>query len=275
MYYPTSPMLRRGSSCSGRLIMAGAIALFSIISYFGSKQSNPVTGQTQYINISPDQEIALGLQAAPQMEGEFGGEDPNTSDQATVDQVGNKIVQSSPAGSSPYQFDFHLLADPQTINAFALPGGQVFITRALYDKLQTEGELAGVLGHEIGHVVARHSAQQIAKAQLTEGLTGAAVIATYDPNNPASANSAQVADLIGQLVTLKFSRQDELEADGLGVCFMNDAGYDPNEMIKVQEILASLSKGNEPPEYLSTHPSSANRIQLIQQQIQNINSCPQ
>jgi predicted Zn-dependent protease len=86
--------------------------------------------------------------------------------------------------------------------------------------------------------------------------------------------TAQVAALIGQLVNLKFSRQDELEADGLGVCFMNDAGYDPNEMISVQEILASLSQGNEPPEYLSTHPSSANRIQLIQQQIQNINSCP-
>ena len=195
MYYRTSPMLSRGSSCSGRLIMAGAIALFSIISYFGSKQSNPVTGETQYINISPDQEIALGLQAAPQMEDEFGGEDPSSNDQAIVDQVGNKVVQSSPAGSSPYQFDFHLLADPQTINAFALPGGQVFITRALYDKLQTEGELAGVLGHEVGHVVARHSAEQIAKTQLTEGLTGAAVIATYDPNNPASANSACTSDM--------------------------------------------------------------------------------
>ena len=227
MYYRTSPTLRRGSSCSGRLIMAGAIALFSIISYFGSKQDNPVTGETQYINISTDQEIALGLQAAPQMEQEFGGEDANATDQAKVDEIGNQIVQNSPAGSTPYQFDFHLLADPQTVNAFALPGGQVFITRALYDQLQTEGELAGVLGHEIGHVVARHSAEQIAKTQLTEGLTGAAVIATYDPNNPASANSAQVAALVGQLITLKFSRDDELEADRLGVCFMNDTAMIP------------------------------------------------
>jgi len=275
MYYRTSPMLSRGSSCSGRLIMAGAIALFSIISYFGSKQSNPVTGETQYINISPDQEIALGLQAAPQMEDEFGGEDPSSNDQAIVDQVGNKVVQSSPAGSSPYQFDFHLLADPQTINAFALPGGQVFITRALYDKLQTEGELAGVLGHEVGHVVARHSAEQIAKTQLTEGLTGAAVIATYDPNNPASANSAQVAALIGQLITLKFSRNDEIEADRLGVCFMSDTGYDPNEMIEVMKILQASQTGNQPPEFLSTHPDPGNRIQLIQQDMQNMSSCPQ
>jgi len=254
--------------------MAAAIALFSIISYFGSKQDNPITGETQYISITPEQEIALGLQATPQMEAEFGGEDANANDQATVDEVGNKVLQGSPASNSPYQFEFHLLGDDQTINAFALPGGQVFITRALYDKLQTEGELAGVLGHEIGHVVARHSAEQIAKAQLTEGLTGAAVLATYDPNNPASANSAQIAALIGQLVTLKFGRDDELEADHYGVCFMDDAGYDPNEMVSVMQILEASQTGNQPPEFFSTHPNPANRIQRIQDSIQNINTCP-
>jgi predicted Zn-dependent protease len=276
MYYRTSPSYARrgGSGCSGRLIMAAAIALFSIISYFGSKQDNPITGETQYVNITPEQEIALGLQAAPQMAAEFGGEDENAADQAIVDQIGNTVLQSSAAGRSPYQFEFHLLDDAQTINAFALPGGQVFITRALYDKLQTEGELAGVLGHEIGHVVARHSAEQIAKAQLTEGLTGAAVIAAYDPNNPASANSAQIAALIGQLITLKFGRDDEIEADRYGVCFMNDAGYDPNEMISVMQILEAASSGNRPPEFFSTHPDPGNRIQRIQEDIQNINSCP-
>lgn len=101
--------------------MATAIAIFSLISYFGSRQNNPSTGKTQYININPQQEIALGLQAAPQMEQEFGGEDPNANDQAIVDQVGNKVLQGSPASKSPCEFDFHLLADPQTINAFALP----------------------------------------------------------------------------------------------------------------------------------------------------------
>ena len=276
MYYRTSSMSLggRGSGCSGRLIMAAAIAIFSIISYFGTTQNNPITGETQHISITPDQEIALGLQAAPEMESQFGGEDANTNDQAIVDQVGNNILQGSSAGNSPYQFDFHLLADPQTINAFALPGGQVFITRALYDKLQTEGELAGVLGHEIGHVIARHSAEQIAKTQLTEGLTGAAVIAAYDPNNPSSAQSAQIAALIGQLVTLKFSRDDELEADKFGVCFMNEAGYDPNEMVGLMQILQASETGNRPPEFFSTHPNPANRVQQIQSDIQNINACP-
>jgi predicted Zn-dependent protease len=253
--------------------MAAAIAIFSIISYFGTTQNNPITGETQHISITPEQEIALGLQAVPEMASEFGGEDTNANNQTIVDQIGNNILQSSSAGNSPYQFDFHLLADPQTINAFALPGGQVFITRALYDKHQTEGELAGVLGHEIGHVIARHSAEQIAKTQLTEGLTGAAVIAAYDPNNPSSAQSAQIAALIGQLITLKFSRDDELEADKFGVCFMNEAGYDPNEMVSVMQILEASQTGNQPPEFFSTHPNPANRIQQIQSDSQNINTC--
>lgn len=276
MYYRTAPtrVRRGGSGCSGRLLIAAAIAAFSLFSYFSSRQDNPVTGETQYIDITPEQEIALGLEAVPQMTAEFGGLDENAADQAVVDEIGNRIVQGSPAANSPYQFDFHLLDDDQTINAFALPGGQIFITRALYDKLSTEGELAGVLGHEIGHVVGRHSAEHIAKAKLTEGLTGAAVIAAYDPNNPSSASRAQIAVLIGQLINLKFGRDDELESDYLGVCFLNDAGYDPNELIGVMQVLESASTGNRPPEFFSTHPDPGNRIQRIQEAIQNINTCP-
>lgn len=272
--YPSARSSRGGSS-KGRLIFAAIIAIMSLVSYFGSRQDNPVTGETQYIGITVDQEIALGLQAAPQMAEEFGGQDPDQRAQAIVDQVGNSLVQNSPASRTPYEYEFHLLEDDKTINAFALPGGQIFITRALFDKLQTEGELAGVLGHEIGHVVARHSAENIAKAQLTEGLTGAAVLATYDPNNPASANSAQVAAMIGQLINLKFGRDDELESDFLGVCFINDTGYNPEELIRVMQVLAEASQGNAPPEFFSTHPNPENRIQRIQEAIQNIASCPQ
>jgi predicted Zn-dependent protease len=272
--YYTGRGTGRSGGCSGRLIIAAAIAVFSLFSYFSSRQDNPVTGETQYIDITPEQEIALGLQAAPQMAAEFDGLDPNTTDQNAVDEVGFGIVQSSAAGQTPYEFDFHLLADAETINAFALPGGQIFITRALFDELQTTGELAGVLGHEIAHVVARHSAEHIAKAKLTEGLTGAAVIATYDPENPASAGSAQVAALIGQLVNLRFGREDELESDFLGVCFMNDAGYNPEEMIRVMQVLAASRQGEAPPEFFSTHPNPESRIQRIQEAIQNISNCP-
>ncbi|HJS19117.1 MAG TPA: M48 family metalloprotease [Anaerolineales bacterium] len=266
---------RAGSSgCSGRLIFALIIAAVSLFSYFSSRQDNPVTGETQYIDITVEQEIALGLQAAPQMAAEFDGLDASQNDQGIIDEIGTSIVSASAASQTPYEFDFHLLADPETINAFALPGGQIFITRALYDKLQTAAELAGVLGHEIAHVVARHSAEHIAKAKLTEGLTGAAVIATYDPQNPASAGSAQVAALIGQLVNLRFGREDELESDFLGVCFMNDAGYNPEEMIQVMQVLASSREGSGPPEFFSTHPNPESRITRIQEAIQSIGSCP-
>ncbi|RPI33716.1 MAG: M48 family peptidase [Chloroflexota bacterium] len=258
----------------GRLLIAGLIAAFSLITYFGSRQSNPVTGEDQYVDITVDQEIVLGLEAAPEMAAQFGGLDPSESDQAYVDQIGFNIVNNSLAGTSPYEFDFHLLGDTETINAFALPGGQVFITRALYDRLPAEGELAGVLGHEIGHVIGRHSAEQIAKAKLTEGLTGAVVIASYDPENPNSAYAAQFAALIGQLVNMRFGREDELESDFLGVCFISDAGYDPAELIDVMQVLAESRQGAEPPEFFSTHPNPENRIQRIQQAIQNLDQCP-
>lgn len=254
--------------------MAAIVAVSSIVIFLSSRQENPITGETQYVDMTVDQEISMGLQAVPEMESQFGGEDPDQNAQSEVDRIGFIIVDRSPAGQSPYQFDFHLLADPQTINAFALPGGQVFITRALFDRLETEGQLAGVLGHEIGHVIARHSAEQIAKAKLTEGLTGAAVIASYDPNNPRSIGTAQLAALIGQMINLKYGRDDELELDFLGVCFMNDAGHDPQEMLRVMQILEEASQGQAPPEFFSTHPNPQNRAQRIQEDIQNISQCP-
>jgi predicted Zn-dependent protease len=153
------------------------------------------------------------------MASQFGGLSSDQQKQALVDEIGNRLVSKTEAGQTPYKFDFHLLADEQTINAFALPGGQIFITEGLMKLMRTEGELAGVLGHEIGHVVARHAAEHIAKAQLTQGLTGTAVLATYDPDDPSTQRTAAVAALIGSLINMKFSRDDELEADRLGVRF--------------------------------------------------------
>jgi beta-barrel assembly-enhancing protease len=253
----------------GRLMIALVVALVSIIGYYGKTVFNPVTEEKQHVaGITPEQEVALGLQAAPEMVQEFGGLDPDASLQARVNSVGQRLVSQSAAGTTPYKFEFHLLNDPETINAFALPGGQVFITEGLLKRLQTEGQLAGVLGHEIGHVVARHGAEHIAKQQLTQGLTGAAVLATYDPNDPSSRGSAAVAAMIGQLVSMRFGRQDELEADGLGVRFAGEGGYDPRSMISLMKILQESSNGARQPEFFSTHPNPENRIQRIQAAIQ-------
>ncbi len=252
---------------SARFLIAIVIAAVSLITYFSSSEENPVTGEKQYVDITPKQEIALGLQAVPKMVQQYGGESTDQQSNALVDQVGQKIVQSTAARETPYQYDFHLLDDDKTVNAFALPGGQIFITEALFKQFNREDQLAGVLGHEIAHVVARHSAQQMAKAKLTQGLTGAAVMATYDPERPSTTQTAAVAALIGQAVNMKYGRGDELESDKLGVRFMIESGYDPEAMIEVMEILAKASGGNRQPEFFSTHPNPDNRIAKIKEAI--------
>jgi beta-barrel assembly-enhancing protease len=251
-----------------RLWVALFVAAIALLGYFGSSVFNPITQEKQHVGgITPEQEVALGLQAAPEMAQQFGGVDPDPELQARVDKVGQRLVSHSAAGQSPYKFEFHALNDPETINAFALPGGQVFITEGLLRKLKTDGQLAGVLGHEIGHVVARHGAEHIAKQQLTEGLTGAAVLATYDPNDPSSRNSTAVAAMIGQLVSMRFGRQDELEADRLGVRLTSETSYDPRSLIALMKILEESAQGKSPPEFFSTHPNPENRIQRIQEAI--------
>ncbi len=250
-----------------RLLIGLVIAGIAVFQYYSKQQVNPVTGKVQHIGMSPQQEVAMGLQSAPQMAAEFGGEYGDAQAQSQVKAVGMKIVDNSEAKDSPYQFVFHLLADPETINAFALPGGQVFITVGLLKRLKTEDQLAGVLGHEIGHVIGRHSAQQMAKSDLTSGLLNAAVVATQDPYN--SGNSAAIAQYVGNIVTMKFGRQDELEADKFGVKFMAKTGYQPEAMIEVMEILKQAAGSNRPSEFQSTHPDPDHRIKEIKKMLEN------
>jgi len=254
---------QRGGGSSMRLILGVVIAIISIVSYVASRSFNPVTGENQYLSLTPDQEIALGLQAAPEMIQEFGGLSGDQNAQSTVDNVGFNIVNQSVAHTTPWQFNYNVLADQQTINAFALPGGQVFITEALFSQLTTEDEVAGVLSHETVHVLARHSAQQIASSDLTNGLIGAVGVASGD------ASTAQTAAVIGQLISLRYSREDETQADTLGVCLMIAAGYNPEGMIDVMHVLENASGGSQQPEFLETHPNPPNRIAQIQNAIQN------
>ncbi len=254
-------MIRSGSM---RLLIGIAVAIFSMFSYFGSKEYNPVTGENQYISLTPRQEIALGMRSAPEMIRQYGGLYPGQKHQDYIAKVGDKLVRGSSAKETPWQFEFHLLNDPKTVNAFALPGGQVFITTGLYSRFTTQGQLAAVLGHEITHVIARHSAQHIAKSELTQGLTGAVIVASGDQR------AGQVAAVIGQLVNMKYGRNDELQSDQLGVRFMSEAGYDPRAMIRVMQILAESRGGAGPPEFFSTHPNPENRISKIQQAIQKV-----
>jgi predicted Zn-dependent protease len=249
-----------------------AIMLFGVIRYFADTQVNPVTGVKQHLSMSADQEMALGLQAAPEMASQMGGEVDPQSDPAAqeVSRIGQQIATRSDAAKSPYvsNFHYHLLNDLQTVNAFALPGGQVFITRALLNRLETEGQLAGVLGHETGHVIWRHSAQQMEKGKLGQTIAmGVAVGARSDRNGTAESAAALMAN---QMLQLHYSRDDESQADEAGMKFMAQAGYDPQEMMGVMNVLKKLEADfpNSTPAMLRTHPLATTRIERVQSLLQ-------
>ena len=252
---------RRGGG--GRWIIAAVIAVIGLVSFLGTRQRNPTTGEVQYVAMNVDQEKALGLQAAPQMAQQMGGAvDPNRDpDARLVAEVGAKLVASSEAGKSPYagNFNFYLLNDSKMVNAFALPGGQIFITRALFDRFQNEAQLAGVLGHEIGHVIHRHSGQQMAKGRLGQMLATAAGVGAED------ARVAMGAQMANQMLQLKYGRTDETQSDTTGIDYMAKAGYDPREMLGVMKILKEAGGGRSQPEILSSHPLPENRLQEIEQ----------
>jgi predicted Zn-dependent protease len=252
-----------------RWLLALLVALCSLITYCTSSSYNPITGETQYVGLTEEQEVALGLQAAPQLIDEYGGLHPDQELQQLIDQIGQRLVEQTVAAETPYQFEFYLLGNEEIINAFALPGGPIFMTKGLLDQLQTEGEIAGVLAHEIAHVLARHAAEQIAKGRLAEELSGVAVIAAYDPEDPqASQQTAVISQIVGQLLTLRYGREDELESDRLGVRFMGEGGYDPHALIRVMRALSESAGGVEIPEFFSTHPNPDQRLERIQAAIQ-------
>ncbi len=254
-----------------RAFIAIIMAVVALFSYYGKNQVNPITGEKQHIDLTPEQEVSIGLQSAPQMAQEYGGVYQDNSVQQKVKEVGYKIVAQVENEAKiknihvPYQFDFHVLADDQTVNAFALPGGQIFITIGLLKRLSTEEQLAGVLGHEVGHVIHRHSAQQMAKSNFYQGLVGAVATATSDGHSGLGA--AQIAQYVAQIQQMKFGREDELQSDEFGVKYMIEAGYNPEAMIEVMEILKQAAGGEEREEFMSTHPSPSNRIAKIREHI--------
>lgn len=250
-------------------MIAAVIIAFTLFKYFSlPTEINKFTGRKQKLNLDPVEEIQMGLASAPKMAQMHGGLSPDLEARALVKRVGRRLVDATDADETPYQYDFHLLADRKTVNAFALPGGQIFITEALFRLLKTEDELAGVLGHEIGHVVGRHSSEQIAHGNLTGGLTSAVIIAAS--SDQGSNGSVQLANLVNQLVTTKYGRDDEIESDKLGVRFLQESGYDPEALIRVMEVLKQASGGAGGPEFLSTHPSPENRIELIRAEIEKL-----
>lgn len=265
-----------GGGLKMRLLLALGLVVFALLSYYGNPGDvNHITGQKERVAMrEEEEEMALARKAAPKMVEQHKGVSQDQAARAQVDQVGRELLagleiwmaeKEQKLGvelHNPYQFKFTLLADSQTVNAFALPGGQVFITQALYGRLETVGQLAGVLGHEIGHVIERHGNERMAKQALFSQLAMAGGMAGGD------ATSARMAEMAVQMVQMKYGRGDELESDKWGVILTEKSGYDPRAMIGVMRILDEASPGGGPPEMMSTHPKPANRVQYIQGVIQ-------
>ena len=218
---------------------------------------NPATGERQFMLLSEDQEIEMGRDADGQVTEAYGLY-PSDELQTFVRGIGEDLAARSERPQLPWSFK---VVDDPVVNAFALPRGFIFITRGILASLNSEAELAGVLGHEIGHVTARHSASQLSRQQLQQiGLgVGAAVSSDF-------ASAAGVLSAGFQLLNLRYSRGDESQSDELGVRYMSRAGYDPNALVGVFQTLAlAAGGGGRLPEWQSTHPNPENREAKIRE----------
>lgn len=222
---------------------------------------NPATGERQLSFMSEAQEIALGQQNDQQIVQQMGLY-PDEGWQEYIQELGAELAAKSERPNLPWTFR---VVDDPVVNAFALPGGYIYITRGILAHFNSEAELVSVLGHEIGHVTGRHGVERLSKAQLAQVGLGVATIA-------AGREYAGLAQMAGQglgLLFLKFGRDDEREADDLGLRYLVRGGFAPDEMPKVFQTLdrVSAAAGSRLPGWLSTHPAPANRADRISEQI--------
>ena len=220
----------------------------------GSCATNPVTGESELALISEEQEIQMGHQAHEQIVASMGlVKDEGL--QEYVNQLGQRLAAQSERPNLPWTFS---VVDDPTVNAFAVPGGFIYMTRGMMSHLTSEAQLVGILGHEIGHVTARHSVSQMSRAQLANLGLGLGMILAPEELQPLG----QVAGAGLQLLFLSFSRDDERQSDELGVQYMTELGYDPAELAGVFEMLGKLgeqSGGGGVPAWASTHPDPEDR----------------
>ncbi len=250
---------------------ARVLAAGMLIALLGAPQvgctTNPATGRRTLMLLSRAEEEQIGAEAAPQFTAEYGGRVESPVLSAYVAGIGRKMAAETEAYFPTLQWEFTLL-NHEVVNAFALPGGKVFISRGLAERLTSEAQMAGVLGHEIGHVTAQHTNQRISNQLLFNvGLAVGAVVVDASGNDRAQEVGAYGIPALaigGNLVLLKFGRDEELEADRLGMRYMSNVGYDPRGQLEVMQVLAGLSQGDRPPEFLSTHPYPERRVEQIQ-----------
>lgn len=244
------------------LIRCSALCLSLVIA--AGCATNPSTGRSQFIlpQIAA-QTTEMGAAAKPELIQEYGGEVQSAQLRQYVQRVGERLARHVEPEYSDVQWDFTLL-DSDVINAFALPGGHVFMSRGLMEGFTNEAQLAGVLGHEIGHVTALHVDERLSQAMLVQGVAEAASSVAGQSESALVSQAVPVlVGLGGQGYLLKFGRDQEAEADIQGLKYMAAAGYDPAAMLEVLAILSEADQGGRPPEFLSTHPYPETRLETV------------
>lgn len=215
--------------------------------------TNPVTGKRQLALISEAQEIEMGREADKDVVASIGLY-PDESMQRYVQALGARIAATTERPDLPWTFR---VVDDAAVNAFAIPGGFIYVTRGIMAHLNSEAELAAILGHEIGHVTARHSVSQMSQQQLAQVGFAAGMILS-----PKFAQFGDMAQVAMGLMFMKFSRSDESQSDALGMKYMMAGGYDPRALVDVFGMLDGLSQQSSAgrlPQWMSTHPDPENR----------------
>ncbi len=254
------------TSLSLRLGIRRGVTMAALAGVALSCATNPVTGKKQLALISESQEIAMGREADKDVAASYGLY-PDDQLQRYVQTLGTSIASRTERPSLPWTFR---VVDDAAVNAFAIPGGFVYVTRGILTHLNSEAELAAILGHEIGHVTARHSVSQMSQQQLAQvGLIAGMIV------SPKVAQFGNLAQTGLGLLFLKFSRADESEADSLGFRYMLTDGYDPRKMVDVFRMLEGVSQqaGSQGrmPQWLSSHPDPENREAWASRSVASLN----
>ncbi len=234
--------------------------LLSACLFFSGCATNPITGKSELMLVSSSREDEIGKEYSPVIEKELGGKMNNVQIQSYIAGIGAKIVSVSHMPGRSFKF---AALNDKTVNAMALPGGYIYITRGMLENITTEAQMASILAHEAAHVTARHVSSAMSKQIGIEILLS---VVASETKMPQSAGT--LANYGKQIVGLKFSRDDEREADTGGLDYLVKAGYNPNAFVEVMEILDKQSK-SKPIEFLSSHPLPANRKEDIKRQIRN------
>lgn len=259
----------QGAAVVRRLIL---LLLLAVVAWAGCT-TNPATGKKQLNVLSPEDEVRLGTEAAPQFLEEYGGELPSEKVNRYVRRIGKRLARRSERPDLPWKF---YVVDSKVINAFALPGGKVFISRGLLEKLDNEAQLAGVLGHEVGHVTAKHINDRMTQALGVQLVTMGFGVATRTRDENWLKVLGVGTQVGGTLYLLRFSRDQEIESDELGVRYMSALGYNPVGQLQVMRILhresAKAGQGGGP-QWMSTHPLPETRIENLDQLIRDEYPC--